>query len=281
MTQTEKSEVVEMTPTWASELLKHNATNRKITRSRIEDYKRDIEAGRWIVNGTAIGLSKEGNLVDGQHRLMACIEAETPFHTFLTTGLDHVASFLTIDTGRPRTFADALSSRGVKSSTTVNAVVQLLYRYEHGSLGSNQRVNNQEADEVYQRHPNLVEFIDNNRNLPPKMGYSSIIFMHYLGNLVNEKVTEQFMTGFRTGANLEAGSPVLALRNYFLSNYNRASSTVLYDRAFVCIKALNAAITGKQIIVLRRAATEQMTGVYSLPYGKLINANIIASQKAA
>lgn len=63
----------EMAYQWLGQLAKNQ---RSLRRSTVERYKRDMAAGKWGVNWqNGIAFDKEGNLIDGQHRLTALIEA--------------------------------------------------------------------------------------------------------------------------------------------------------------------------------------------------------------
>jgi hypothetical protein len=66
-----------VTPEIASELLTHGRINNLMSRSKVEKYKKMMIAGKWKnYVGTPIVI-KEGELLDGRHRLTAI--AETGF----------------------------------------------------------------------------------------------------------------------------------------------------------------------------------------------------------
>src|SRR5688572_16689807 len=63
------SEVVTVSPALAILLLDRNSGNRRISDVNLDRIKRDIMASRFAFNGEAIVVSKDGRLIDGQHRL--------------------------------------------------------------------------------------------------------------------------------------------------------------------------------------------------------------------
>src|SRR4051794_26652549 len=80
--------VVTITPDQAKELLVRNTNNRRQKDRAIAEYARAMRTGAWQVTNQGLGFDKKGTLADGQNRLLACIEADTPFTTLVATGLD-------------------------------------------------------------------------------------------------------------------------------------------------------------------------------------------------
>ena len=70
-----KVEVIELSPKKAAELLKLNNKNRSIRKRVVNKYASDMKSGNWKSNGVPIIIGNDGMLKDGQHRLLACIEA--------------------------------------------------------------------------------------------------------------------------------------------------------------------------------------------------------------
>ncbi|MDP2620568.1 MAG: hypothetical protein Q8P46_10395, partial [Hyphomicrobiales bacterium] len=71
-----------ITPELAREWLeKTNRKNRPLSELKWTAYAVDMLEGRWQYNGDAIRFGSDGVLLDGQHRLMACVEAGIPFET--------------------------------------------------------------------------------------------------------------------------------------------------------------------------------------------------------
>src|SRR3954467_12893306 len=69
------AEVVDINPQLAAEMLKHNDSNRHISKNLVSKLASDIRENRWRLNGEPIILANTGELNDGQHRLSAIIEA--------------------------------------------------------------------------------------------------------------------------------------------------------------------------------------------------------------
>lgn len=111
--------VCTVTPEMAARWLKDAAPNRRQGETAIRDYRRDMTAEQWALNGEALKFSG-GRLVDGQHRLEACVRSGEPFQTFLI-GIDDDA-VRTLDSGRKRTTAHALQIDGFENAAHVCAI---------------------------------------------------------------------------------------------------------------------------------------------------------------
>ena len=83
-----KVEVVRMTPDMARAILKNNPNNRNVKRDRVSLYASDMEKGRWQLNGESIVIDADGNLKDGQHRLMAVVKSQCTVPMIVVSGVD-------------------------------------------------------------------------------------------------------------------------------------------------------------------------------------------------
>ncbi len=70
--------MMEITPSLASEMIKCNTHNRKIRHTVVAKYVLEILAGEWYPTASGIGFDSNGVLLDGQHRIQAIIDANTP-----------------------------------------------------------------------------------------------------------------------------------------------------------------------------------------------------------
>lgn len=71
------NDVVEtITPDRAKQLLEMNTRNRNVLHSNLDILTEEIRKGRFVANGDAIRIAKDGTILDGQHRLLACVRAK-------------------------------------------------------------------------------------------------------------------------------------------------------------------------------------------------------------
>lgn len=128
--------LVLITPDDAEFLLSLNTNNRRPNRAKIAQYARDMAAGRWDADASDIKVSAQipatgsYELVDGQNRNLAALEAGVPYPTLLRTGV-HLAAKGKVDTGKARIGSDVLKiMRGIVGPAAgVSAAVALRHRY--------------------------------------------------------------------------------------------------------------------------------------------------------
>ena len=71
--------IVTITPEEAAKMLETNQRNRNVSKNAVAAMARDMTAGHWRLNGEAIRIDGDGNLIDGQHRFSACVMSGGPF----------------------------------------------------------------------------------------------------------------------------------------------------------------------------------------------------------
>jgi len=134
-------ETVAVTPEMAHEFLGNNPSNRSINRNRVSTMANDMKNGRWVVSPQPLIFTKEGELMDGQHRLRAVIAADVTVDFSICYDADKSAMPI-IDHIAPRTTADLLTIEGYLSAAIVAAISRKIVAYQNGSksiVSSDQR----------------------------------------------------------------------------------------------------------------------------------------------
>ena len=81
-----RTETILVTPEMARRWLDSNTrSNRRPSAKTVDAYAREMAAGRWLVTHQGIAFNQAGELVDGQHRLLAIIEADVNVLMMVTT----------------------------------------------------------------------------------------------------------------------------------------------------------------------------------------------------
>ena len=62
-----------VTPELAYKYLDTMTVNRHVSQAKVQQYARDMVADNWLINGSVLCFNAVGELIDGQHRLWACI----------------------------------------------------------------------------------------------------------------------------------------------------------------------------------------------------------------
>ncbi|PQJ62391.1 ParB N-terminal domain-containing protein [Photobacterium angustum] len=100
--------------------------NRKLSRTKVNKYVEAIKNGKWCLTGEPIIISADGEILNGHHRLQACIEAGVGFIATITYGVTDDLSFAHIDVGNIRSRAQVLEMAGVKVSAPILSRVAML-----------------------------------------------------------------------------------------------------------------------------------------------------------
>lgn len=129
-----------ITPDVAIAMLERNVNNRNLNHKK-NKYKGAMERGEWMLNGSTIVFDDDGKLLDGQHRLDACVSSGVAFTTVVVRGIRAKAQE-TMDMGRKRSAGDFLKMRGIsgykEASSVCNALWKkdtfgLTYSWAHGN----------------------------------------------------------------------------------------------------------------------------------------------------
>lgn len=223
--------LVEITPEVAAHLLERNEHNRRPSQRNIRLYSRDMLAGKWDPDASDIKVSRAGELVDGQNRLMACILAGVPFRTLLRTGVS-ADTKRHVDVGKKRTTADLLTMQNLPTGAPgalLGATVSLYVRYldrinnHQGKRALDAKTDPLTHDEVLDfldKHPMVVHFGSDaqalHRQLPAIPGSAFGTFLTMAGE-VDVKAAESFASRLRNGefgASLRGGGPLVTFVQY-------------------------------------------------------------------
>ena len=103
--------LVTITPEMAEIMLEKNIANRKVNQANVNRIAADMATGNYKVNGETIKISPNGEILDGQHRLLACVKSGMSFQTYIVYNVEREA-IGTIDMGKGRSVADSLNVMG-------------------------------------------------------------------------------------------------------------------------------------------------------------------------
>jgi hypothetical protein len=236
------SEIKTVTPAMAEVLLNQNHDNRNIRPVKLDQLISDMQNGRWAMNGEPLIFAKDGSLNDGQHRLMALVQAKVPLPMLFVFGVERETR-TTVDQGATRSPGDYLHMGGVANGAIVAAIARLRISYEKADrevLGATNRITAAE----------IMERVKNDRTLATSATYANrhsartkrmctatvIGFCHNV--LLAENATEglAFMDMLCTGENISRTDPAFRAREK-LMNIGRTSNAV---RVEIIFRAWNA-----------------------------------------
>lgn len=106
-------------------LVNHNRSNRGLSLVRAAKYARIITDGRWLLTSQGMSFTKDGSLIDGQHRAQAVILAKKTIPMTFWFGCEP-QEFTVLDNGGSRTAADILTIAKKAHPKTLAAFARLL-----------------------------------------------------------------------------------------------------------------------------------------------------------
>lgn len=246
-----------ITPKMAQQMLTKNTANRPLNEKICEEYAAAMAAGEWICNGDAIRFDKNGTLIDGQKRLLACVKSGKRFQTYIVHDLPPEA-FDSIDRGQPRTLGHVLARRGEKAYLTLAAAVRLLNDITT-SAGTPGRMYNKlrprQMDAILNQHPQIRDSVEKMLNgmgsgqrlLPDSLAAA----LHYLFTQVKPQKADEFWTRVTAGEGLTKDMPEFILRKKLVQNLSSPGKLPQTAIAAMCVKAWNAASQNKPMAALR------------------------------
>jgi hypothetical protein len=120
-----KTSIVRITPKMAREWLQTNRNNRHVNANKVSLYAADMMAGRWRLTHQGIAFDENGNLIDGQHRLLAIIKADCEVTMSVSTGVPNDSKWM-FDIGNNRRGSHAIEMNGFKNSTALAATINCI-----------------------------------------------------------------------------------------------------------------------------------------------------------
>lgn len=126
-------EVVVMTPALA-EVLMQGAELEGTTSASFHElvgiYAHAMAGHWWMLTGETIVVDRNGRVIDGKARLLACIRSKMPFPVVLVTGVEPEAEY-GMDDRKTRSKADTLYIRGERKPQSVVHACEMIVGFLH------------------------------------------------------------------------------------------------------------------------------------------------------
>lgn len=257
-----------ITPDKARKLLDQNdrldRPRRTIRAARVQKLAHAITSGQWLTTHQGIAIGPDGTILDGNHRLLAIVAADQAVEVVVARDADP-SWFPVLDAGAARTTGDSLKVAGFANTNILAATVRGWLAYSE-IVGTTER---------FTTHHNrlttadVIEFLDDPGNrdtavaaltIAHRIGQGvgrfgvrsavgiSVLATRLLKNEVGSSTATEFYLRFGDGISLDASSPILALRRWFISDTGYASVSNELRRPVsvaVTLKALNAYALGQ------------------------------------
>lgn len=210
-------------------------TNRPMSQRKVNQYAFDMLSGKWRLTHQGIGFAKSGFMKDGQHRIMAIIQAAEQGATMgeevlppnpkisiqmqVTFGLEDDV-FDVLDTGLPRSAAQVLAIAGYSNQSQLAAAARLLFMYDNldFKFWRSTKISNHEILKTVQ-DSGIVEYIPYATVLSP-VGFipSSVTAGYYVcERALPTGPHEEFLDAITNGLNYNGtDDPRRVLREYMV-----------------------------------------------------------------
>lgn len=150
-----KTEILEITPSMAFEMLSTQSGNRKINRRQVEMLKTAIENNEWRLTHQGIAFYDDLTLADGQHRLAAISESGKSIKMMVTTGVPKdIDTVLAVDCGKSRTVIDSNFISGLEVS---NKAISIAKGIEFSFSGKRKKLTHKQSFELVKKHEATIK----------------------------------------------------------------------------------------------------------------------------
>ncbi|HZA71489.1 MAG TPA: hypothetical protein VE476_01105 [Propionibacteriaceae bacterium] len=195
----------------------HNARNRSLSMKTVQQYARAMKLGAFPFIADPIRFDRNGNLLDGQHRLAAVVMSECPQTFVIARNLDRDWQKY-MDSGRKRSVADQLRIEGMPRPTVAASIARFVMHWQNGDVpGLNIKFSTAEVVDFVENNLDRIEAASTHaQNLYRATRTSQAISgaAYYTAREVADvALADEFMNQLVSGAGLATDSPILMLRN--------------------------------------------------------------------
>jgi len=198
-----KTEILNVTPAMCAQWLEVNTHNRTLKQHHINDLTRTMIKGHWVLNGESFKIDTRGHVLDGQHRMWACIQANKNLKTLVTTGLP-ASAFDSIDIGIVRTASDILSINKEKNVNLLASTLKHVGKYYSNLMLTTTKATNKEVEDLLNQHPDIRQYVSKVANSPNTKWCPATVIATawYIASRTRIKEADIFFESFMSGTNL-------------------------------------------------------------------------------
>lgn len=233
-------------------LLSMNTNNRHLRKTHVAWLENAIAAKEFILTGHGITISKEGKLLDGQHRLLAIVnQSYPPVPLLVVTGLEE-KSQMYIDQHAKRSLSDMLRLSLDKSVTNqMTAVLTFLLKVnQRDGTFSLKGKTKPSLQEVYDKMAETMDDITVVLDATGKHVRAAVTAAIYHYYLQDPDAAIELAMQIRDGELLKKTDPAYQLRRY-IDNHPSGSSTQALESYRYTVTACLAHSQGRAVEVIR------------------------------
>jgi hypothetical protein len=258
ITSTVSASIEIIWPDQARAWLENNNThNRKIKKVHLQRLVDDFNNGRFRFTGASISFSSDGTLIDGQHRLLACVTSGQPFVSIVVRGLEPKAQDHT-DLAAVRSVGDILQLNGLNNGIMVGTLAGLDLSYQtwpnHVWTGAQMPTKAQSVAHAVEHEAEFQEAVVAGRKALSAIGAHATAYSELYVLVHRSKYSDawdDFHEGVCLGAGLSDGDARLTLRNYIMRGKTEYGSWGRQRELALYIRSFNAYVNGEELRMLK------------------------------
>lgn len=202
----------------AGAYLEKNKRNRRIRWPWVHELAEIMLAGQWKQNtGQTVKIAVNGEIVDGQHRMLAIIEANKKqpgiaIGVHFATGLE-LAVHDAIDTGKARNACDVFTREGIKNANKIPSMITAYLAFKAGAraVDNFSKPSNQQILDFYRCDEMFWQAVSA-MTTAWYLAFAKILSPSTIGGLycifydINQQAAYDFMDQLCTGFNIKNDS---------------------------------------------------------------------------
>lgn len=245
-----RTERLTITPDYAGTLLSKNTKNRTVIKCHLRKLEEVLRRGEWVFNGEPIIVASSGRVLDGQHRLMACVNTGISIDAIVVFGIDE-SVFDTIDQGATRTIGNVLDVDGEENYNTIAATLKNFWGfcktgqiYDGGGWVGGFTAHT--ARVLLSSHPGIRDSVKLCLRCEHYKSKSLLAALHYIFTFSNQQAAAELIEVLEAGGG-DKDRPFHVLREHVI--YSRMNRVPMGNRSLAAktIRAFNAEVTGEWV----------------------------------
>ncbi len=261
----------------AEAFLAMNTGNRRVNRRKVQQLAAQMRVGEFENTGEPVIVSQEGVINDGQHRLLAVIEADAVVEMDVRFGIPRKA-FTKTDTGASRSSGDVLTIKGVGAGAQVSSTVRLLVLYRRGLPESiREFVSNDEVARAFEEFSGVEDIVAavNAHSFPKPIRSTPLYATAYLASKTPQKAKlDAWLDAVATGLDVGRTDPAYVLRERLLRGIDAAIGTREGQLERFALMLRSWMLWAKGDTITLRDFRWTSTGRNAEPFPKIANAKI-------
>jgi hypothetical protein len=216
--------------------------NRHVRRNWVLELAVYMKTGQYFLTHQGICFDSDGRLRDGQHRLLAIIEADVSIPLLIVRGVDP-KSMRVFDSGKMRSVTDAMNVEGLDVNNRLVAIGRRMMVADETNVSPSERPSRLEIMAFVMKHRKAITFSMNHPGDNSRFVHASLRAPIARAWYKQDRTRlNEFMTALATGIiQRPDDAAVITLRNFYMERLGSwgsgGNSGQLYHRAEAMLQA--------------------------------------------